>query len=303
MRAQQGISFIEILLTLVLLGAVILPITLLLGQTSQNSKGTFVQSTRSLVLSSLMDEMSPARPTYYTLFNDSAKNTSISESGQTIAYLRKVDTGASNALTRTTYFYVYNNATDPAASPYYKSMLTHTADELRIRCGSASGLIDSANQPWQGDGNAYSAANKQPGYVTGSSGTTGSNVVDIVNTDGNDDGIFQYYREGTGSTQVNYSFDVANDQYTVDLYFAELNAAVTGSAPNRRLIDIYIEGILKNTSAYSPYETTGGANRGNIQSFDVTVADGVLNASIRRNASSNHDARISGIVVRKRRMQ
>lgn len=302
-HARKGISLIEILLSMLLLGVVVLPLTLLLSQISQNSKGTYIQSTRSLVLSSLMDEMSPVRPTYYTLFNDAALNTSISESGQTLSYMRKVDTSNSNALARTTYFYLYSQTTDAATSAYYKSTLMHTTDTLRIRCGNSAGLIDSANQAWEGDGNAYSAANKQAGYVTGSSGSTGSNIVDIVNVSGNDDGIFQYYREGTGSTQVNYNFDVANGAYTVALYFAEVSAAVTSSAPNRRLMDIYIEGFLRNSSAYSPYETTGGAYRGNIQTFDVTITDGVLNLSIRRNASSNYDARISGIVIQKRRMQ
>jgi Malectin domain len=90
---------------------------------------------------------------------------------------------------------------------------------------------------------------------------------------------------------------VENGYYIVDLYFGELNATVTGTAPNRRLMNVYFEGSLANTTAYSPYETTGGSYRANIQSFDVTVADAVLNLSLRRNASSNHDARLSGIAI------
>ena len=115
--------------------------------------------------------------------------------------------------------------------------------------------------------------------------------------------MFQHYREGTGSTNVDYKFNVPNGDYLVSLYFAELNPSVTGSAPNRRLMNIYIEGTLQNSTAYSPYETTGGSYRGNIQPFEVTVSDNVLDISIRRNASSNYDGRISGIVVQKRLMK
>jgi Malectin domain len=164
-------------------------------------------------------------------------------------------------------------------------------------------LMDSSRQLWCGDGNAYDVTKKQPGYVTGTSGTAGSNVIDIVNVTGVDDGLFQYYREGAGSTNIDYKFDVPNGKYLVSLYFAELNGTVTGVAPNRRLMDIYIGGVLQNASAYSPYETTGGSYRGNIQFFEVTVSNTVLYISIRRNASSNHDARISGIVVQKRLIQ
>jgi prepilin-type N-terminal cleavage/methylation domain-containing protein len=294
-----GFSLLELLLVLSILAISVIPVTLLTGQAATSNKQVLISSGRSIVMDSLASEMSVERADFNTQFNNNAKITTISESGQTIPYLRKVDTSNSNVFKRTVYSYIYNNTADADNNALLKTTTVQMQNELRLRCGSSSGLIDSAGQEWNGDAQAYDAASKTGGYVTGSSGNAGSNIVDIVNTSGNDDALFQYYREGTGSTNVDYQFDVENADYIVKLYFAEVNATVTGSAPNRRLMDIYMEGNLQNSTAYSPYETTGGSNRGNIQAYKVTVSDGTLNVSIRRNASSNHDARISGIVLRK----
>jgi Tfp pilus assembly protein PilV len=299
---KNGVSLIEVILAFALFSVLSLSMLQLISQVARNSKGTYIQSTRSLLLNRQMDEMSTNRGNFTSLFNDASMNTSLSDSGQVIPYMRKIDATNSNTFKRVSYFYLYNQTTDPVTSAWYKAPLTQTTDEFRIRIGNTSNLIDSSGKDWTGDSNAYDATNKVPGYVTGSSGTAGNNVVDIVNTSGNDDGLFQYYREGTGSTQINYNFDVPNGRYTVMLYFSELSASVTGSAPNRRLMDIYLEGILYNFNPYSPYEITGGSNRGNVQSYDVGVSDGVLNVSIRRNSNSNYDARISGIVVKKRQI-
>lgn len=300
----SGISLVEVLLCLTLLSLSILPFTLLLGQSMQTGRGVYLQSTRGIFLSSAADQMDASRPDYTQQFNDSSKNNTLSESGQFIPYQTTVDTStASDSFKRTAYLYSYNTTSDPTNSPRYKLLLYNSSPVYRLRCGNSSAFIDSSNQEWVGDAFSYDATKKQPGYVTGSSGTTGSNVVNILNATAADDPLFQYYREGTGSTNVDYSFDVPNGAYTVFLYFAELNPSVTGSAPNRRLMDIYLEGSLQNSTAYSPFETTGGAYLGNIQYYDVTVSNNVLNVSIRRNASSNYDARISGIVLKKRLIQ
>lgn len=297
---HTGVSLVEILLIMSLLTAAILPLTLLINQSAQLSRGTYIQSTRSLFLANAADQMDPLRSDFYTQFHDTTMTTSLSESGQTIPYMAYVDTANSDAFKKTAYVYTYNNSTDAVSSPRTTHKVFQVSGTFRLRCGSSNALMDSSRQLWFGDGNAYDVTKKQPGYVTGTSGTTGSSVVDIVNTAGVDDALFQYYREGNGSTNVDYKFDVPNGNYVVSLYFAELNASVNGSAPNRRLMDIYIEGVLQNSSAYSPYETTGGSYRGNVQYFEVTISDNVLHISIRRNASSNYDARISGIVIQKR---
>lgn len=299
-NASAGFSLIEVLLIMTLLSATILPFTLLISQNSQISRGIYIQSTRSLLQSNAADQMDPLRPDYYTQFHDTTMTTSLSESGQTIPYMVTVDTGNSDTFQKSANLYTYNNATDAVSSPRTIHTIFQSSDTFRLRCGTSNSLMDRSMQLWAGDGNAYDVSKKQPGYVTGSSGATGSSASDIVNASGVDDGLFQYYREGTGSTNVDYKFDVPNGNYLVYLYFAELNAVVTGSAPNRRLMDIYMEGALQNSTAYSPYETTGGSYRGNVQPFEVAVSDNVLHISIRRNASSNHDARISGIMIQKR---
>lgn len=290
----------EVLLILTLMAATILPVTLLISQNAQVIRRVYIESTRSLFQASTVDQMDPLRSDYYTQFHDTTKSTSLADSGQTIPYMVQVDTTNSNTFQKTSYLYTYNQTADADSAPRTIYKAFQSTDVFRIRCGNTALLTDSARQFWAGDSNAYDVTKKQPGYVTGTSGVSGSSIVDIVNTTGVDDGLFQYYREGNASTNVDYNFDAPNGKYLVNLYFAELDAAVTGVAPNRRLMDIYIEGTLQNTSPYSPYETTGGTYRGNIQSYVVTVSDSVLNLSIRRNASSNHNARISGIMIQKR---
>lgn len=302
-HCQQGISLLEVLLVLTLIAATILPFTLLTSQLAQNSRRVYIQSTRSLFQSNVADQMDAGRPDYYTQFHDSVMATNLTESGQTIPYMFRMDTANSDTFNKTAYLYTYNNSTDATSSPRTLATLFKSSDTFRLRCGSSNALMDSSRRLWVGDGYAYDTTKKQPGYVTGTSGTTGSSATDIVNTTSVNDGLFQYYREGNGSSNVDYKFDVPNGNYLIYLYFSELNASVTGSAPNRRLMDIYIEDSLKNSTPYSPFETTGGLYRGNIQPFEVTVSDSVLHISIRRNASSNHDARISGIVIHKRRVQ
>jgi Tfp pilus assembly protein PilV len=299
-KCQSGISLIEVLLVLALLSATILPFTLMINQNSQNSRGVYIQSTRSLFQASAADQMDASRSDYYTQFNDTTMTTSLSDLGQTIPYMVKVDTANSDIFNKTAYLYTYTNTTDATTSPRTLHMLFEGSDTFRLSCGSSNSFMDSSQRFWVGDGNAYDTTKKQPGYVTGTSGTTGSSTSsDIVNTSGVDDALFQYYREGVSSGNVDYKFDVPNGDYVVSLYFAELNASVTGTAGSRRRMDIYLEGTAVST-AYSPYETTGGTYKANIQSYDVTVSDNVLDLSVRRNSGSNYDVRISGIVIQKR---
>ena len=299
---QSGFSLVEVLFCITFISLIMMPLLLVVGQTMQSSRAVYIQSTKNIFMSSASDQMDASRNDYYTQFNDAAMNTTnLSESGQTLPYMTKMNTTNSDSFQRMAYLYSYDSTASSTTSPRYDTLMYNSNTIIRLRCGSTSAFQDMSGQEWVGDGFAYDTTKKQPGYVTGSSGTTGSNTTQsIVNVSTTDAPLYQYYREGTGSTNVDYSFDVPNGDYTVYLYFAEMSATITGSAPNRRLMDIYIEGSLQNSSAYSPYETTGGSYRANIQDFDVTVSDNVLNISIRRNASSNNDARISGIKIMKR---
>ncbi len=131
-----------------------------------------------------------------------------------------------------------------------------------------------------------------PGFVSG--GTIASFANDLPNT-WHHDSVYQTYRTGT---PLSYSFDVANGNYTVHLYFVEPTGTVNASG-NRRLMDIALEGttVLSN---FSPFEVFNNAYRGHVRLFDVAVTDGVLNVSITRSASSNQDPVLSAISVIKR---
>jgi Tfp pilus assembly protein PilV len=299
-KRQAGISLVEVLLLLTLMSVTILPVTLLISQNAGVVRSVYIESTRSLFQANVADQKDPLRSDFHTQFHDTTMSTTLVESGQTIPYMVRMDTTNSDALRKTAFLYTYNNTTDAMSAPRSAHQIYQASDVFRLRCGRSEALIDTARQLWLGDGNAYDLSKKQPGFVTGSSGVTGSSLVDIVNTTGVDDGLFQYYREGNGGTNVDYKWDVPNGEYVVSLYFAELNPAVTASNPNRRRMDIYVEGSLQGGGSYSPFETTGGTYRANIQSYEVIVSDNVLDISIRRSATSNHDARISGIVIQKR---
>src|SRR5689334_18001601 len=116
-RRHAGISLVEVLLILSLMAATILPFTLLISQNAQISRGTYIQSTRSLFQANADSHIDPLRSDYYTQFNDTTMTTSLSESGQTIPYMVKMDTTNSDIFKKTAYLYTYNNATDAVSSP------------------------------------------------------------------------------------------------------------------------------------------------------------------------------------------
>lgn len=286
--SRAGVSLVEILLAMALVSLMTLPLTLILQGTSDTTKKSAVQMTRNLLLMGLVGSIDPESPDFISRYNDAGMQT-ITESGTDIAYMRKTDTSNSDNLNKQIHVFMYKDPTDATTSSMHK--LTHSffLDEIRIDVGASQGFQDSANRIWTED-SEYDATNKVPGYVSG--GTTGSNTgVSIVNTD--NDTLYHTYRQGA---TLSYSFDVPNGNYTVKLYFAELDATINGGA-NRRRADISIEGstVLSN---YSPYEATGSTGKANIRVFDTSVSDGVLNVVITRSGSSNQNPRLAAIAVR-----
>jgi hypothetical protein len=282
-----------------LLSVTILPFTLMLSQSAILSKGVYVASTRNLFSVNTADQMDAARSDY-AQFNDAAMDTSLSESGQVLPFRVIVDTTNSDTFTKIASLYFYNNASDPASSPISTSNLFKAFDVFRQRCGSTDNLIDMSHMEWAGD-KAYSAANKQPGYLSTGS-TTASYATTIANASGVDATLFQNAREGVSNGNVDYNFDVANGDYTVTLYFAENSSTTTASSPNRRRMDIWVEGVAKDTD-FSPFESSGGLYRAILKSYDVTVADNVLNVSVRKGATSDKQVSLNGIVVKKIQVQ
>ncbi len=302
-NAQAGFSLVEVLLIISMLSAIIIPFTLIMTQTAQTSRGGYLQSTRSILLNSLKDEINPDEPNFVSRFTDSSMNTSVSESGQTIPYRRVVDTtnsGATTSMKRTTDFYLYNNSTDATSSPRYKTTLIQYAKVLRYRFGDyTNSLIDNCGRNWFGDYYLYDATNKIAGMTA--SYSTASVSDDIVNTTGNDDALFQNYRY---APTINFSADVENGAYTVKMYFAETWNAINGTTSTRRF-NIYLEGVKMNTyGPYSPYEATGALYTADVKSYDVNVTDGVLNLTLSIDSSSNDpNAFINAIEIKKRTQQ
>lgn len=284
-KVTAGFSLVEVLLIISMLSLIMVPYTLVMSQTTQGSRGLYLQSTRSILLNSLLDEMDPERTTYYFRFNDSSMDTTVSESGQTIPIMRKVDvtnSGATDSLKRTVNFYLYNNSTDANTAYRYKTRVVQSVRNLRQRTGTGVSMIDTANNLWQNTATTYDSATKVPGLVASYS-YDATACPDIINTTGNDDNLLC---KNSFGASISYSADVENGPYTVKLYFAEINSSINGTT-NRRLADITIEGVQMTQAPYSPYEATGGTGRAHVKMYDVNVSDGTLNITISKNASSN----------------
>jgi Tfp pilus assembly protein PilV len=299
LTARGGFSLLEVLLIITMLSVTILPFTILMTQTGTNARGVYIQSSRSILLNSLMDEATVDRNYFAPLYTNGTMNTSTSESGQVLPWRRVVDTtnaGASDTFKKTIDFYLYNNSTDAANAPRYKTKLVKTRDTMRVRFDDPTqnnGWMDASGQWWEPT-NFYDSANVVPGFP--STNTNYWNTTSIVNLpSAHDAELYQSGQWRAGST-INYSANVANGIYTVKLYFVE------NGYPGR-LMDITLENTLMNPG--QPFNANlrcGGRNFcGVIQMYDIAVTDGVLNIQLSVNSAATHtDPFINGISIRKR---
>ncbi|WP_221391593.1 putative Ig domain-containing protein [Dyadobacter sp. NIV53] len=112
-------------------------------------------------------------------------------------------------------------------------------------------------------------------YFGGTNGTgTLATTVDILNT--TDDVL---YRSERSSAAFNYSIPVPNGSFNVILHFAETYFGAPGKvagAVGKRKFHVNIEGNRKLTD-YDIYDKAGGAVRPVLETFPVTVTDGMLN--------------------------
>ena len=314
-----GASLIEVLLCIVMVSVAIIPVTFRMSQLSQSTSTSLVTSTRPVLLDSLIAEMNPSTPTFVTDYDMGSTKGSITvtETGKSIHYLRKVDAANSNAMRRRVYIYFYNNASDANSAPASQYVTDVTIDDLYIDVGNTS---NNSTNGWMKD-EAYSSANKVPGYITANAGTTanpGNTITNVPSSDGMQT-VFQSYRQAAVATPLQYTFDVDPGQYRVRLYFAEQTAGVNGGA-NRRLSDIYVGDqsfatLLANTpnlSGYSPFESTdnssdtsigtvraSGTNRAEILEFYVSVGSTaqVINIALKENGSSSQRPQLAGISI------
>ncbi len=284
-------------MTMAMISLTILPFMAMMTMVATNAKATYIQSTRSLVLNSLMDEATGDRDNFAPNYNQASMDTSTySESGTAIPTLRAVDTtnaSATDTFQKTLYYYLYNKTSDPLNAPLYQTQLVLTRSTMRVR-SNTTGWVDSSYQWWE-PYNTYSAGNVVPGLDNGAP-TNKADATAIVNLPSHNDALL--YQSATTYTNTTWSYaaPVSNGLYTVKLYFVEPGAS-------GRLMDISIEGTLMNSgSPYNAYVTCG--NRyycGNVQMYDVNVTDGTINIQIVKNASATtNDPYVSALMIKKR---
>jgi hypothetical protein len=294
----NGISLIEILLCLALLGFTIVPVTVLIQSVGNTNKVFFSQKVKTTVLNSILRNIDPENIDFYNSYNKTTMQT-VTVNGLTVPYITKVDDSNSNALKHRLYVYLYNSVNDSLTSPLFEYSNDYYLDELHIDCGESTlGLVDSSDQLWSPDIQYDPTTNKtHAGWYTAGSGAA-STAATISNVSTTNNPIYTSYR-AAGSTSGNtfeYRFDVDNGNYVVQLYFAELSGSTT------RTLDVSVEGVvpsIPNMTNFNAYATANNTNqRAVIRTIPVTVYDGTLNLVV-TTKTTGQAARLQGLVLRR----
>jgi phospholipase C/PKD repeat protein len=129
----------------------------------------------------------------------------------------------------------------------------------RINAGGPL-YLDSNGQIWEAD-KGYNTGNP---FNTSPASINGSNDPALFKT--------QRWNSSTNSTPLQYSLNVPNGTYTVNLYFAE--TYIPNQKVGARVFNIALEGstVFSNLDVYA----MAGANTQLVESAPVTVNDGVL---------------------------
>jgi thermitase len=157
----------------------------------------------------------------------------------------------------------------PTATPYVQ----------RVNAGGST-FTDTGGVTWAAD----------KAFTTGSWGYTAGSAKSFTTAVANtkDDLLYQKYR----LLAAEYRFTVPNGAYAVTLKFAEPSVTVAGS----RIMRITMEGAVVE-NALDLYAATGNKAVALDRTYNVTVADGILNIAFARNGGSN-DPVVSAIEVR-----
>jgi len=134
-------------------------------------------------------------------------------------------------------------------------------------------------------GDAFTAADGTP-YIADSAfdgGSTQVSSVDLPNTD--DDALYNNWRYGNFA----YHLAVYPGAYTVELHFAD----TYNNAPGQRIFNVAIEG----TTVLQDFDiiATVGVNTALVRTFEVNVADGVLDIAVSNGSIGN--ARLDALRV------
>ena len=175
-------------------------------------------------------------------------------------------------------------ATGPSASDNYGGHTTFN-DALRVARmgpppppGTVVAAINAGGGAYTAvDGTPYAADNAFDG------GSTQVSNVDLPNTD--DDALYNDWRYGDFA----YHLPVYPGAYTVELHFAD----TYNTAPGQRIFDVAIEGatVLDNFDIIAE----AGANTALVRTFEVNVADGVLDIALANGSAGN--ARLDALRV------
>ena len=146
---------------------------------------------------------------------------------------------------------------DPEPKPVPKDR-EEASFALRANVGGGA-YTDSNGDVWSADF----------GYNTGNKS---SSSIAISGTE--DDVLFQTQRwDSNSGEELQYSFDVPNGDYVVNLYFAEVYTGVLRQGG--RVFDVLLEGY--NVERKFDIYSVAGANAAHMRSYDVSVVDGQLN--------------------------
>jgi hypothetical protein len=93
-----------------------------------------------------------------------------------------------------------------------------------------------------------------------------------------------------GAVAFKYNVPVANGNYLVRLYFAELNK----NGANLRKFDVNIEGGAKELTNFDIFVAAGGINKAIVREFPVSIADGNVTIDFIRQVEN---AKVSAIEI------
>jgi hypothetical protein len=174
------------------------------------------------------------------------------------------------------------------------SAITAAGNPIRINAGGSQQTVNGV--VWSLCSTTANCKINNVGVVTGGgpyseSGDTNTNLPPNTNnaiftsewTGGQSSGI------PVGQTAFTFDVPVSNGNYTVRLYFAELNKNGAGL----RLFDVVLEGttVLAN---YDVFVAAGGINKAKVEEFTTTVNDGKVTIAF---VTRKENAKISAIEI------
>jgi prepilin-type N-terminal cleavage/methylation domain-containing protein len=302
-NAKPGFSLIEVLMVISMLSIIIIPFTMLMTQTTQNSQGAYTQANRSTLANTMASQIEPGRQPLYTLLHNASQrsiykepNSTFTGTRATIPFISQQDSTNSNALTKKLHLYEYKEGAADS-SPRHSTLLYDSSDEIRIDLGNYGTLTDSSLRQWGQAGYMYNSAWKSYGASAPHGGPYPYTSTNPGNLYTSQDRRLYNLQDVDWPTPIIYDVDLPNGPYTVQLLFNEYCSTC------QRQMDITIEGQKMHSVPYDPVAITGATARAHILAFDTYVWDNTLNVNISVNASKpNEWVWCSGIAIVRRDM-